>query len=553
MHRSTGIFHTKQIFCQGTNQKAMQVQQVSTQELLLEIEKLRQEVAGLKREKADLEILLETTTIHADTIDAQLHQSNKQLQAEILERKRAEAVLQALATELQSVLAIVTRDKTDLEILLETATEHGDSVEDLLYDKAREAVRKSERRLTKFLEAVPVGVGILDLTGKPYYRNQRAQQLLCNESASPELGDNLAFCQIYIAGTNQLYPSDQLPGMRALKGESARADDLEIHKGDQVIPLESWGTPIFDDKGNVAYAIVAFQDITDRKRAQAESVKFTHELYSLNEAYERFVPRQFLQLLNKESIVDVQLGDQVQQEMSVLFADIRDFTTLSESMTPQENFKFINAFFSRMEPAIIENQGFIDKYIGDEIMALFSGGADNAVKAGIAMLQTITEYNRHRAKSSYVPINIGIGINTGTLMLGTVGGKSRMDSTVISDAVNLASRLERLTKSYGASLLISHHTFLQLQDSNQYAFRIIDRLKVRGKSAPVSVYEIFDAESPDITEGKLVTKKQFEQGLLLYNLGSMSEAAHLFEDCLQVNPKDTVAQIYLQRCHGCLT
>ncbi len=532
----------------------MQVQHVSTQHLLSEIERLRQEVADLKRENADLEIMLDMTTIHADTIEAQLHQSNKKLQAEIVERQRAQAVLQALATELQSILAIVTREKTDLEILLENATEHGDTVEDLLYDKAKEIVRKSEKRLTKFLDAVPVGVGILDATGKPYYRNQRAHELLCNDGASSASGDNLVeFCQIYIAGTDQLYPNDQLPGIRALQGEIASADDLEIRKGDKVIPLESWGTPIFDDKGNVAYAIVAFQDITDRKRAQSESIKFTRELYQLNEAYERFVPRQFLQFLNKESIVDVQLGDQVQQEMSVLFADIRDFTSLSESMTPEQNFKFINAFLSRMEPRIIENQGFIDKYIGDEIMALFSGGADNAVKAGIAMLETLTEYNRHRANSGYVPINIGIGINTGSLMLGTVGGKSRMDSTVISDAVNLASRLEQLTKDYGVSLLISHHTFLQLEDYNQYAFRIIDRLKVRGKSAPVSVYELFNAESPEIREGKLVTKQEFEQGLLFYHSGSLSQAAQRFENCLRINPNDTVAQIYLKRCYRCLS
>jgi class 3 adenylate cyclase len=234
--------------------------------------------------------------------------------------------------------------------------------------------------------------------------------------------------------------------------------------------------------------------------------------------------------------------------MSILFSDIRDFTMLSESMTPQENFKFINAYFSRMEPAIIENKGFIDKYIGDEIMALFSGGADSAVKAGITMLQTLTEYNQHRAKQGYVPLQIGIGINTGSLMLGTVGGKSRMDSTVIGDTVNLASRMEELTKNYGVSLLISHHTFLQLQDSNQYNFRIIDRLKVKGKSAAVSVYEIFDADSWEIREGKLVTKQEFEQGLLLYNMGSFNEAVHLFKDCLRVNPKDTVAQIYLKRC-----
>lgn len=528
---------------------AMQLEPLPIEHLVLEIERLRQELKELKRDKADLEILLETTTAHADTIEAQLYESNKKLQAEIAERQRAEAVLQALATELQSVLAVVTRDKADLEILLETTTEHGDIVGALLYDKAEAALRKSERRLKKFLEAVPVGVGIIDANGKPYYGNRVAQQLLCQGGVASVLAEDLAeVYQIYRAGTDQLYPKDKLPGMRALKGEKASADDLEIHNGDKVIPIESWGTPIFDEKGNVAYAIVAFQDITERKRAEAESKQFTHELYRLNEAYERFVPRQFLQFLNKKSIVDVQLGDQVQKEMSVLFADIRNFTVLSESLTPQENFNFINAFFSRMEPAIIENQGFIDKYIGDEIMALFSGGADDAVKAGIAMLQTLAEYNRHRANFGYIPIQIGIGINTGSLMLGTVGGASRMDSTVISDAVNLASRLERLTKNYGVSLLISHHTFLQLQDYNQYAFRIIDRVKVRGKLAAVSVYEIFDAEPPDIYEGKLATKQEFEQALLLYNLGSLSEAAQLFQHCLQVNPKDTAAQIYLERC-----
>ena len=528
---------------------AMQLEPLPIEHLVLEIERLRQELKELKRDKADLEILLETTTAHADTIEAQLYESNKKLQAEIAERQRAEAVLQALATELQSVLAVVTRDKADLEILLETTTEHGDIVGALLYDKAEAALRRSERRLKKFLEAVPVGVGIIDADGKPYYGNRVAQQLLCQGGVPSVFAEDLAeVYQIYRAGTDQLYPKDKLPGMRALRGEKASADDLEIHNGDKVIPIESWGTPIFDEKGNIAYALVAFQDITERKRAEAESRKFTHELFQLNEAFSRFVPRQFLQFLNRDSVVDVQLGDQVQQEMSVLFADIRDFTTLSEKMTPQDNFRFINAFLSRMEPAIIENQGFIDKYIGDAVMALFSGEADNAVKAGIAMLHRVAEYNQHRANSNYMPIQVGIGINTGSLMLGTVGGDSRMDSTVISDAVNLAARIERLTKKYGVSLLISHHTFSQLQDANEYAFRIIDRVKVKGKSVAVTVYEIFDADAPEIREKKLTTKLEFEQALLLYHLEKFSVAAKLFEYCLYINPTDTAARIYLEHC-----
>ncbi|HEY9822773.1 MAG TPA: adenylate/guanylate cyclase domain-containing protein, partial [Candidatus Sericytochromatia bacterium] len=281
-----------------------------------------------------------------------------------------------------------------------------------------------------------------------------------------------------------------------------------------------------------------------------ENARLYTNMEELNKAYFRFVPRQFLQFLEKESIVEVELGDQVQKEMSVLFADIRDFTSMSENMTPAENFKFINSYLSRMEPAINANHGFVDKYIGDGIMALFSGGADDAVKAGITMLHRLAEYNQYRVEKGCIPIRIGIGINTGSLMLGTVGGRSRMDGTVISDTVNLASRIEGLTKNYGVSLLISHQTFEQLQDANQYALRMIAKVKVKGKSAAVTVYEVFDADLLEIREGKLVTKTEFEQALLLYERGSFKEAAQRFQDILSINPKDTVAQIYLEDCQG---
>ncbi|WP_228060517.1 AAA family ATPase [Coleofasciculus sp. LEGE 07092] len=279
-----------------------------------------------------------------------------------------------------------------------------------------------------------------------------------------------------------------------------------------------------------------------------ENTRFYTNLAELNDAYERFVPRQFLEFLNKESIVDVQLGDQVQQDMSVLFSDIRSFTTLSESMTPEENFRFINSYLSRMEPAIAENNGFIDKYIGDAIMALFSGDADDAVKAGIAMLHRLTEYNQHRQNQRYAPIKIGIGINTGLLMLGTVGGRNRMNSTVISDAVNLAARMESLTKEYGVSLLISHYTFARLQNPMGYCIRLVDQVKVKGKSRSVAVFEVFDGDPRELREVKLATVSTFEEGLLLYYRDRFSEAAQRFVDCLRINPSDRVAQIYWERC-----
>lgn len=271
-------------------------------------------------------------------------------------------------------------------------------------------------------------------------------------------------------------------------------------------------------------------------------------LLQLNQAFERFVPNEFLRFLNKQSIVDVQLGDQVEQEMSVLFSDIRDFTTLSEQMNPEENFSFINSYLSRISPAIREHQGFIDKYIGDAIMALFSGGADNAVKAGIAMLNKLVEYNQHRAASGYKPIKIGIGINTGLLMLGTVGEPNRMDGTVISDAVNLASRTEGLTKNYGVSLLITHQTFKRLQNPTDYAIRRIDEVKVKGKSEYVTIYEVFDADPPELKAAKLATLPTFSKAISLYLDKDYAAAADRFAVCKQSCLQDSVVQIYLQRC-----
>ncbi|MEG3989343.1 AAA family ATPase [Microcoleus sp. S28C3] len=275
-------------------------------------------------------------------------------------------------------------------------------------------------------------------------------------------------------------------------------------------------------------------------------------LAQLNKAYERFIPHQFLQFLEKSSIIDVELGDQVQLEMSVLFSDIRNFTTLSETMTPEDNFKFINSYLSRMEPVINENKGFIDKYIGDAIMALFSGEADHAVKAGIAMLHSLAEYNEYCAKSGCAPIQIGIGINTGSLMLGTVGGPNRMDGTVISDAVNLASRVESLTKNYGVSLLITQPTYSRLKNPSQYGIRTLDTVKVKGKSEAVTVYEVFDADPLAMKEGKLATLKLFAEARAIYSEGNVAEAAWLFSECWRQNQGDRVAKIYWERCQSAL-
>ncbi len=267
-----------------------------------------------------------------------------------------------------------------------------------------------------------------------------------------------------------------------------------------------------------------------------------------NTAYARFVPGEFLSLLGKQSIIDVALADNVQMEMTVLFSDIRSFTTISEGMDPQRNFQFLSDFLSKMGPIVRKNHGFIDKYFGDAIMALFQS-TDDAVDAAIALSQQLIEYNRVRQENQLPLIDIGIGLNTGRMTLGTLGEHNRMDGTVISDAVNLASRIEGMTKMYRVTLLISERTFRGLKDVNRFAVRLLDRVRVKGKTDPVTIYEVFSGDPPDVWEKKLATKRDFEQAIGLYQLKQFQAAKKLFEKCMLIYPGDRAAEFYIERCN----
>jgi hypothetical protein len=164
------------------------------------------------------------------------------------------------------------------------------------------------------------------------------------------------------------------------------------------------------------------------------------------------------------------------------------------------------------------------------------------------MLHQLQVYNQERVNSGYAPIKIGIGINTGNLMLGTVGGQNRMDTTVISDAVNLASRVEGLTKTYGVALLITQQTFNKLANPSKYAIRMIAEISVKGKVNLSRIYEVFEADIPETKRGKLATKDLFNQALSLYRQQKIIQATGLFAQCLKLCPSDQVAHIYLDWC-----
>ncbi|HEX9926076.1 MAG TPA: response regulator [Anaerolineae bacterium] len=276
-------------------------------------------------------------------------------------------------------------------------------------------------------------------------------------------------------------------------------------------------------------------------------VKTHLRLAKINAAYGRFVPHEILRFLNKESIVDVNLGDQVQKEMAILCCDIRSFTSLSEQMSPQETFNFLNSYLSRVSPIIRQHNGFIDKYIGDAVMALFPEQTEDALQAAIGMREEVGRYNESRLKEGQRPIEIGIGLHTGTLMLGTLGEDKRMEGTVIADAVNLAFRLEGITKLYGAPIVVSGPALFSIERPTNYHFRFLDKVQVKGKEEPVSVFEIFNGDSQEIIDLKLKTLTNFERALLHYHSKEFQEALNYFEEVLKHNSGDKAAQIYKKR------
>lgn len=267
----------------------------------------------------------------------------------------------------------------------------------------------------------------------------------------------------------------------------------------------------------------------------------------LTDSYARLVPQAFIKILGKSTILDVKPGDQIQQEMTILFSDIRSFTSLSESMTPKENFDFLNAYLKRMNPIIENSGGYIDKYIGDGIMALFPNSTEHALISAIEMKRALKEYNIHRAASGYRDIRVGIGIHIGKLTFGTLGNMSRMEVTVISEAVNLASRIEQLCKEYGAQILISELAFQKLQNPENFLTRVIEKKSIRGSQKSIKIYEVLSAKSEQ--EQILYQKSlpDFEKGVLAYANNEFILAKSFFEKVMEINEGDSVSKNYLER------
>lgn len=272
----------------------------------------------------------------------------------------------------------------------------------------------------------------------------------------------------------------------------------------------------------------------------------TYRMKQLNIAYGRYLPGSFLKLLDKARVIDLRLGDITEKEVTIMFSDIRSYTNLSESMKPHDNFRFLVSYLGKIGDMLHQNTGFPVQYYGDGIMAMFHGDTDNAVQAAVDMHNKVAEYSKDRIVKDRRELHIGVGLHTGKIVMGIRGDARRWEGGIVGDSVNLAARMEGLTKMYGASTMLTDDTFSKLKNPKKFNIRFLGKVKVKGKDIPVGIYELLDGLYPEPFNLKMKTKVHFDAALDYFFEKDLEKAKDLFTSVTEENPNDIAALHYLE-------
>ncbi|HWA26713.1 MAG TPA: GAF domain-containing protein [Lacunisphaera sp.] len=326
--------------------------------------------------------------------------------------------------------------------------------------------------------------------------------------------------------------------LQALEAPGARNDtlmDAELEVRAEKLSVNLTLQPLISLKGKRVGSLLMIENISNEKR-----MKSTMARYMDPGLAERLLAGG-AEALGGQSI-----------EATVLFSDIRSFTSLTEELGAQGTVALLNEYFTLMVECITAEGGMLDKFIGDAIMAKFGipipreDDTDRAVRTAIAMINALHTLNTQRQHRGQKPIHIGIGLNTDTVVSGNIGSPKRMEYAVIGDGVNLASRLESACKEYSAQILISEFTYRKMKGT--YRTREVDRVVVKGKTEPVGVYEVLDYHTEETFPHLQETVNQFRNGLMLYRKGEFDRAISGFQEALKLHPGDKLSQTYIDRC-----
>lgn len=278
-----------------------------------------------------------------------------------------------------------------------------------------------------------------------------------------------------------------------------------------------------------------------------ENLMLHERQLALLRAIERFVPTRLLELIGSVDVTCTQVGDHASREMTVVFADLRGFTTLAERLTPQETFTFLNDFFGQLVPVIHSHGGVVDKYLGDGIMALFPGSPEEAVLAGIAMIEKTRSFAESHPALPASP-RLGVGVHIGQMTLGLLGAADRIEFTAVSDSVNITSRVERLTRTYDADLLITRDVLDRLPESLRANCRILGQVEIRGKHRQVEIFEVFSTDPEPLRRRKMASQAPLMEVVGLMKTAAWENARAKLAELALVLPGDRALSVLDHHC-----
>ena len=339
-----------------------------------------------------------------------------------------------------------------------------------------------------------------------------------------------------IFGDSNSWLLEKIARVKATR-EIDHASDAELKFGEELISANVTVMPLTSGDGEPIGTLVMIEDISNEKRAKS----------TLSRYMDPGLADQMLAENNQEQILGG--NDKV---ATILFSDVRGFTTITEKLGAQATVELLNNYFELMVDCISEQGGMLDKFIGDAIMAAFGipmahdDDEDRALRAGINMIQSLWEWNTKRRSNGEIEIDMGLGINTDTIVAGNIGSKKRMDYTMIGDGVNLAARLESACKQYSARVLLSEYTVGKLK--GVYRLRDIDKVVVKGKTEPVGVFECLDYHDDSSFPNIMEVLGNFNEAVKLYRKQDWEKAIHYFKEALKGNEADGLSQKYIERC-----
>ncbi|MEM7221863.1 MAG: adenylate/guanylate cyclase domain-containing protein [Pseudomonadota bacterium] len=395
-----------------------------------------------------------------------------------------------------------------------------------LYEEVVEARNFNE----SILENLSNGVITLNLLLGVTKTNAAARRILRLEQ-QPLVGSPIS----NLLGSENAWLLQPLSNGRIAEDGVHWADRDIVLKGGARVTVNLSVVPLRNvEQQQIGYMMV-LEDITREKRIKGTMARFMSE-----------------RVVEKLMDADESVLGGTAQDVTILFSDIRNFTGLSELMSAPQMVETLNDYFTDMVDVVFEHGGTLDKFIGDAIMAVFGApfvtpeDPDKAANAAIEMMARLEHFNGKQTRRDAPSLDMGIGINSGTVVAGTIGSPRRMDYTVIGDQVNLASRIEAANKFYGTKILVSEHTAKKF--SRDYRIREVDSIKVAGRQAPVAVFEVLDYHTETSFPAMEEVIQAYREGLRHYRRRAWKEGASFFAEALQANPNDRPTQIFLHRC-----